>query len=118
MSWQEELKRLLDIPPEAKIITKPYYRTIPKRGGKVYRALTVQYIYQGKRKYKHIKKEKEDVVKRALSGEELAYEFAASKLKEIKSFIESFTDDRVRRNLSPLMREIDRLLMKISTRIF
>lgn len=118
MSWQEELKRLLDIPPEAKIVTKPYYRTIPKRNGKTYKALTVQYVYQGRRRYKHVKKDKEKIIKDALSGEEMVYEFAASKLREIKDIIDKLADDKTRRNLLPLMKEIDRLLMKISTRIF
>ncbi len=118
MSWQEELKRLLDIPQEAKIITKPYYRTIPKKNGKTYRALTIQYIHEGRRRYKHIKKDKEQIVRKALSGEDLAYEYAASKLRDIKAFLESFSDERTRKNLYPLLKEIDKLLMKISTRIF
>ena len=118
MSWQEELKQLLDIPPDAKIITKPYYRTIPKKNGKTYKALTIQYIHQGKRKYKHIKKDVEQIVKHILSGEEVAYEFATLKLKEIKDFIDNLSDERTRKSLLPLVREIDRLLVKIATKIF
>jgi len=118
MSWQEELKRLLNIPQDAKIITRPYYRTIPKKSGKRYKALTIQYIHEGKRKYKHVKKEKEKIVINMLSGEDAAYEYAASKLKELKDFLGSIQDGRTKRSLMPLMREIDRLLLKISTRIF
>jgi len=118
MSWQEDLKQILGIPKEARIVTKPYYRTIPKKNGKTYRALTVQYIHEGKRKYKHITKDKERIVKKVLSGEDFAYEYAATKLKELKNFLENFPDEKTRKNLFPLLKEINRLLMKTSTRIF
>ncbi len=117
MRWKEEIKKLLDIPDEAEIVTRPYYREIPKRSGKRYKALTIQYVYNGKKRYKHISKEKEVLVKKVLNNEDTVLEYVSSKIQELKNFLDSIPDERVKDNLMPLYREIDRLLMKISVGI-
>ncbi len=118
MGWKDDIKKLLNIPEDAEIITKPYYREIPKKNGKRYRALTIQYVYQGKKHYKHINKKKEAVVKQILSREDTVIEYVFQHLLELKDFLDSVQDERVKQNLSLLYREIERLLLKLSTRIF
>jgi hypothetical protein len=117
MKWKDELKKILDIPEEAEIVTRPYYREIPKKNGKKYRALTVQYMYKGKKRYKHINKEKEVLINQLLNKEDTVLEYVFYKFNELKNFLESIPDDKVRNNLMPLYREIDRLLTKISVGI-
>ncbi|WP_457600183.1 hypothetical protein [Hydrogenivirga sp.] len=117
MKWKEELKRILDIPEEAEIVTRPYYREIPKKSGRKYRALTVQYVHNGRKRYKHINKEKEPVINMVLNSEEAVLEYVSLRFRELKSFLEKIPDEKVKRNLTPLYREIDRLLTKISVGI-
>ncbi len=118
MSWKEDLKKLLNIPENAEILTRPYYREIPKKGGKRYKALTIQYVHNGKRKYKHISKEKAALIESLVSGEDAVLEHVQAKLEEIKKFLSSVPNENTKRNLSPLIKEIDRLLIKIYSRIF
>ncbi len=117
MDWREKLKRVLDLPEDARIITKPYYRSIPKKTGKVYRALTLQYTHRGKKRYKHINKRQEAAVMGVLQGEEALYEHLIVKVREIKDLLDSVEDQDLARKLAPLRREIDRLLMKLRMRI-
>jgi len=118
MSWKEEVKRIFDLPEDAEIITRPYYREIPKKNGKKYRALTIQYLQKGRKKYKHVNKEKEVLLKSLITGEDAVVEYVLDKLKELKEFLENLPNEKTKRNLYPLKREIDRLLIKLSTRIF
>ncbi len=118
MGWKEELKKILNLPEDAQIITKPYYRKIPKKTGKMYKALTLQYISNGKKKYKHINKNQEVLIKSILSGEEVLFDYLTSKVKEIKDILEKVEDPNLAKRITPLKKEIDRLLMKLSTKIF
>ncbi|RLJ71550.1 hypothetical protein BCF55_1854 [Hydrogenivirga caldilitoris] len=117
MKWKRELKELLNIPEEAEIITRPYYRDIPKRSGKKYKALTVQYVHKGRKKYKHISKEKEVLINQVLNNEDAILEYVSCKIRELKNFLDSIPDEKTKKNLMPLYREIDRLLTKISVGI-
>ncbi|EDP76554.1 hypothetical protein [Hydrogenivirga sp. 128-5-R1-1] len=117
MRWKEELKRILDIPEDAEIVTRPYYREIPKRSGRKYRALTVQYMHRGKKRYRHVSKEKEALINNLLNNEDTILEYVSSKVRELKDFLDSIPDEKVKDNLKPLYREIDRLLTKVSVGI-
>jgi len=118
MRWKEEIKRILDIPEDAEIVTRPYYRDIPKKSGRKYRALTVQYTHRGKKKYRHVSKDKEVLINNLLNNEDTVLEYVYSKVSELKDFLDSIPDERVKDNLKPLYREIERLLTKVSVGIF
>lgn len=118
MSWKEEVKKIFNLPEDAQIITKPYYREIPKKNGKRYKALTIQYLQKGKKKYKHVSKEKEVLLKSLITGEDAVVDYVFDRLRELREFLENLPNEETRKNLYPLKREIDRLLMKLSTRIF
>jgi len=118
MGWKEEVKKIFDLPEDAQIITKPYYREIPKKNGKRYRALTIQYVQKGRKRYKHVSKEKEILLKSLMTGEDAVVEYVFDRLKELKEFLENLPNEKAKRNLYPLRKEIDRLLAKLSMRIF
>lgn len=118
MNWKEELKFLLGLPEEARIITRPYYRDIPKKNGKTYRALTIQYVHQGEKRYKHINKDKEPLVIDLINGEETILSYAKEKLNDIKHLIESAPDEGKTIKVRMLEKEVNKLLNKLNTGIF
>ena len=109
--WKERLKEILNLPEDSRIVTKPYYRKIIKKNGKVYRALTIQYVHNGRKRYKHIPKAKEPHVLFALVEDK--------KDMDISSFIEdlrSLVNDYPKKGEEELKREVIFLLTRLLTR--
>jgi hypothetical protein len=109
--WKERLKHILDLPPDARIVTKPYYRKIIKRNGKVYRALTVQYVLGGRRRYKHIPKSKEPHVMVALLEDKADI---SRLLADLKSFLQRCERDK--KEGKEIKRELTLLLTSLLTK--
>ncbi|MDQ7038237.1 MAG: hypothetical protein Q9N26_03435 [Aquificota bacterium] len=109
--WKERLKEILNLPEDSKIVTKPYYRKIIKKNGKVYRALTVQYVHRGRRKYKHIPKAKEPHVFLTLAEDRKDTDIS-DLIEDLKSLI----DSSAKKKKEDLKRDVIFLLTRLLTK--